>query len=611
MRLQKHRRACIAVVFLIVAAGGSAFAQIPPGNASAPASPVRDDSAPIILNGTSVIAGRVTHRGNENVPVKRAFISLMTSGVVRRQVVSDDDGHFWFGNLPAGRYTMRFNKVAYAGTLYGGKTARGEGITIVLAEGQRITDLYQTMVKSNVVTGRVLDESGVPIVGASVTVYERLTISGKPTFRQSGAGGAVTDDRGVYRFYGFEPGNFLVGVRFLPGQLDGATGRIATAEEIRWAEQRTQSPGSTSSAPAMPTPAKPVKYSRAYAPGVTDPNAATVLTFGLAEEKAGVDIVVPLVPTATVSGRVVAPAGMTLVRASLTVQSVLRDNPQTAQGRRLIVGPDGEFSIDGLEPGRYSLLAMGQDPSAAGGGPVFAGAGASWAMSEVAVSGEDIADLTLALQPTTPSKGRVVFDAAATPPDFARVSIGLRSAPDSPFQNVMVSGVVAADGSFTLPGLVPGVYVISAAVNGPASAAWAPTSVLSGARNVIDDVLEVKAAQSLPDLEVHFTDRKTDLSGTIVDQGGRPAPEYSIFVFTTDKAMWRQGSRWIRLPAKPTRDGRFAISGLPAGEYYVAALGRFDPLEWYTSEFMEQVTGAAIKITLKDGEKTIQELRVR
>jgi len=298
MTPSSSRRCVVAAaccVHLLWAA--NARAQVP-GNASAPPSPqVRDASAPIALNGTGVIAGRVTNRDNESVPVRRAFVSLMTSGVVRRQVVTDDDGRFWFGNLPAGRYTIRFNKVAYAGTLYGARFARGEGTPIVLVDGQRITDLTQTMVRSNVVTGRVVDEGGSPIVGASVTVYERLMVAGKPTFRQSGAGGATTDDRGVYRFYGFEPGNFLVGVRFVSGQLDGSTARIATAEEIRWAEQRAQS-GAMSAPPVEPPPSRTLKYARAYAPGVVDPNTATVYTFGLAEEKAGVDIVVPLVPTA-------------------------------------------------------------------------------------------------------------------------------------------------------------------------------------------------------------------------------------------------------------------------------------------------------------------------
>jgi hypothetical protein len=36
---------------------------------------------------------------------------------------------------------------------------------------------------------------------------------------------------------------------------------------------------------------------------------------------------------------------------------------------------------------------------------------------------------------------------------------------------------------------------------------------MSGGRDVIDEPIEIKPGGSLPDLEVHSTDRRTDLSG--------------------------------------------------------------------------------------------------
>jgi hypothetical protein len=148
-------------------------------------------------------------------------------------------------------------------------------------------------------------------------------------------------------------------------------------------------------------------------------------------------------------------------------------------------------------------------------------------------------------------------------------------------------------------------------VTGPAASTWVPKSVIASGRDVIDADLDIAPGQSFPDLEVHFTDRKTELSGTFRDAVGHAVTEYSVFVFTTDRTKWRQGSRWIRMPAKPGSDGRFSVAGLPPGEYFVAALGRFDLLEWFTSEFMDQVAGAAITVTLREGDKTVQDLRVR
>ena len=42
-------------------------------------------------------------------------------------------------------------------------------------------------------------------------------------------------------------------------------------------------------------------------------------------------------------------------------------------------------------------------------------------------------------------------------------------------------------------------------------------------RDKRDDVIEIKPGESVPDIEVHFSDRKTELSGTFVDAAGRYA----------------------------------------------------------------------------------------
>jgi hypothetical protein len=95
------------------------------------------------------------------------------------------------------------------------------------------------------------------------------------------------------------------------------------------------------------------------------------------------------------------------------------------------------------------------------------------------------------------------------------------------------------------------------------------------------------------------------------DQSGRPISDYSLIVFPTNPARWSQNSRWMRAPSRPSSDGRFEFTGLPPGEYYLAAITTYDPQEWYTRPFLESVLPGAIKITLTDGQTTTQDLRVR
>jgi hypothetical protein len=52
------------------------------------------------------------------------------------------------------------------------------------------------------------------------------------------------------------------------------------------------------------------------------------------------------------------------------------------------------------------------------------------------------------------------------------------------------------------------------------------------------------------------------------------------------------------------------VVGLPAGNYYLAALPEFDRNEWHTPGFLEQVVPGAIPLTLAPGEHKTQDIRL-
>jgi hypothetical protein len=68
-------------------------------------------------------------------------------------------------------------------------------------------------------------------------------------------------------------------------------------------------------------------------------------------------------------------------------------------------------------------------------------------------------------------------------------------------------------------------------------------------------------------------------------------------------------SRRLR-SVRPSTDGQFRLDGLPAGEYYLAALTDADSDDWQSPAFLAQATVAAIKVTLGDGERKTQDLRI-
>ena len=80
-------------------------------------------------------------------------------------------------------------------------------------------------------------------------------------------------------------------------------------------------------------------------------------------------------------------------------------------------------------------------------------------------------------------------------------------------------------------------------------------------------------------------------------------------VFATDRAFWAAGSRRV-LQAQPASDGKFTVIGLPAGEYYLAAVTRLEPGDLANRQFLEDLLPASLRITIRDGEKKTQDLKL-
>ena len=106
-----------------------------------------------------------------------------------------------------------------------------------------------------------------------------------------------------------------------------------------------------------------------------------------------------------------------------------------------------------------------------------------------------------------------------------------------------------------------------------------------------------------------FTDRTQELSGTLQDSTGRPTSDYTIIIFPADKNYWMPQSRRIQ-SARPSTDGKYLFRGLPLGDYRLIAVTDVETGEWYDPAFLTQLAGAAMPISLTEGEKKVQDLRL-
>jgi hypothetical protein len=323
---------------------------------------------------------------------------------------------------------------------------------------------------------------------------------------------------------------------------------------------------------------------------------ATPVNVGLGAEMNDINFNVLLVPTARISGRVNNLDGtpVTAGNVNLTVEGTAG---RGAQGANLSsrIGWDGAFVIANVPPGRYMLRARGTDDVAP-----------QYAAVPITVIGGDLTDVVIVVSPGATLSGTVTFlpTQAGVPPDPADFRIVAQPA-DPGVSGAGVNARVDKDGRFTLTGVPLGPYLLRA--NAPRG--WSLRSVIVDGQEVIDAPLDVRSNQKIAGASLVFSDRQTDLSGTVADAQGRPVTEYTVLAFPTDAALWRPQARHI-MTVRPDQNGRFQLRGLPAGDYYVAAIDPQQPGEWFDPRFLEELRADASRVTLSDGAIRTHNIRI-
>jgi hypothetical protein len=602
--------------------------------------------------GTGRIAGHVVASGPQPTPVRRAIVT-MAGGAGSRSAITDDDGAFVFDGVPVGRFTLTASKPAFISAAYGAARPGRPGTAISLAAGQTVADVVITMAHGAVITGTVRDRNGEPVPGARMAVSAVDAPRPDALARPVMTSDVVTDDRGVYRAYGLAPGAYLVaaarpgnGIATEPMEILSSAEMDAAFEAAARSAGRTGVLAGATSAPATArspstTERRDYAYTGIFYPGTPDMAQATPVTVAAGEERAGVDITYMPVRAATIEGLVTSAAGPLPsiqvrlgVQSGIVVPSFVRAVPLLTKSP----GADGRFTFTGVVPGQYLLTAdfvpgaarivrtatgvtmVQHDPT-----PEELAARLLWARTSLAVDGEDIDGVTLALQPAPRITGRIAFDAvSATPPAKldGRVSltpltpeqmsvarsngggIGVVSGPAT-----ATSATIEEDGTFTFRGVLPGTYVADATLPAAAQGWWLRSAMLDG-RDLLDAPLAITGGENdMNGLVLTFTDRHTEVSGRLQTPAGTPAPNYYVVVFTTDRTMWRSDGRRLAF-ARPGSDGTFVIRDLPPGDYYLAALTDLDPRDWKRADLLDQVVPASLHIAIAEGGHVVQNLQI-
>jgi hypothetical protein len=352
-------------------------------------------AARTVAAGTGTIRGRVT--STDGIPGRQADVQLtVVDGGRAQKTTADAAGYFAFDAVAPGRYSLRASKSGFLPFAYGQRSWDGRPETITIGAGEALNGLEIALPRPGAISGRITNEYGEPVLGAAVSALKygytatgQRTLNVSPSFvLEIDRGGmvhgmnngahALSDDLGQFRLFGLAPGEYVV----------------------------TAMPLAERSGPAA-------VFAPTFYPGTSNATEAVALRIGLAEEST---IQLQLVPgrSATVSGTVVDSRGRP---AAYGLPVSLR--PLSPMGqvvpRMGNMHDGGEFSIDGVPPGDYTLTVapfpnLDSYPKLPGG--------PEYAALAVSVTGSDITNLHLTTRPPTTLTGRIEFE--GKPPESLR-----------------------------------------------------------------------------------------------------------------------------------------------------------------------------------------------
>lgn len=638
------------LVFASLEAGGQAQPPRDPRQAPQQA-PIRDTGgrAPQPV-GTGAITGVVTVSG---IPARRARVTLNSTGApagpeVRlggQSAATDDAGRFAFENLPAGRYTLSASKPGHISGSYGQRLPGRPGTAIQLGDGQKLQASFQIW-RGGVITGTLLDEHGEAIPNTPVRVLRYVTQNGVRMLQQSG--NAQTDDRGVYRVFNLQPGDYLVSAvpRQNTTQAVSAQQREAVlsalqqaravaganAEQVAALGQRIEVMTSGMDSSDEPS----TGYAPVYYPGTTSPASAVTVSVGASEEKSGIDFHYVVVPVARIEG-VVTVAGSGALPGNVQVSLVNAgfDVPGISPGNTR-VDQRGTFRFSNVPPGQYTIfaratIAAGREGGAGGrgfgpgrGGFAAGGRGEPqaargrmnapdadpirmWGTADVSIDGRGEANVVVTLQQGVPVSGRVVFD-GASPPPADQTSMRVQLTPVATGEREIATGAttrVSADGRFTIASVVPGRYRLSASGGGQS---WVMAAATLDGQDAFDFPVEVKGAIS--GATVTLVDRPSEVSGRITDTQSQPVVDYTLVLYPSEQRYRTPLSRRI-LSARPSTDGQFSFRNVPAGDYRLVPVLDPEPGAVYDPAYLQQLDSGAIAVSVAQGEKKQQNLQIR
>ncbi len=516
-------------------------------------SPALAQTPPLL--GTGSISGKITVEGK---PASGVVVQLhkdnerWESNKPATSVTTDADGVFKFDRLPAARYYLTPSAPGFYNPQQKSEWDGG-GISLNLGDSEHASGTDFALRRGAVVTGRLFDANGRAIIEQQV-VLKKLGAGNNPQIiRCSDA----SDDRGVYRCYGLEPGKYIVGAGTDPKENNFVALGART-------------------------------YQRLWYPGVTQEEQATPLEITVEKETAGIDLKLERAKKGfKVMGRVYdADTSKPVPNVMLGLGTLNAEGIMTNMtfGGGSGSNNEGEFKLEGITKGKYRAIPHSWNA------PEYYGDGV-----EFEVDNEDISGLEVKMHKGATIQGTVVLEEGASPEAQKKLS-GLNLVAQARDANAKEtdwnaatnswSGIDAA-GNVQFKGVRTGRVTFH--LQGKELKGFS-IARLERDGAPLTDGLQVNAGETITGLRIVLAQGSATIRGEIKVEGGT-LPEDVSLRLRAKTASKTQGDGWGNIDAR----GKFVIENLSSGSY-----------ELVVETYMNRPPFGKPAVTLQPNAKTVQ-----
>lgn len=515
------------------------------------------DAPPEAKGARSVITGRVTSSDGDNQPLPGIGIILTPSEFNRSmrkpvaRATTGADGFYRLANVPAGSYHLQILAPGFIAA--GALMPRGpnESRALNVEAGETIEHQDFTLARGGVITGRVTDADGKPVIAEHLRLIHAGGDPRSGPVHTGAAYGFETDDRGVYRMYGLPAGRYLVCV--------GEGKESALVSAALTGRNRTHT----------------------CHPNATEVAQAKIVEVSHGGEATGVDITLaPSAKTYEARGRMLdAETGQPVANLSYGFGVFGPDGKHIGHRgySNAKTNAAGEFRFDNLLPGRYAVFVVVVRD---GDAPNYYSDALPFEIADANLRG-----LVLKVRRGATLRGVASVEGTtdrAVLAKLAQVSLNVQIVSADPKSDELQTGRnsrlnLQPDGSFNVLGLPPGkAFLKLEEFSTPRG--FTLLRVERGAAEQREGI-EIGAGEQVSDVRLRLAYGTTVMRGQIeVRRDGQPSPlpegvRIHVSMRRVGSVPWQADN----VSTEVDRRGRFIREGLVAGEYELTANGWIPP----------------------------------